>query len=233
MKVRFFTIPNIMTLANLICGSLAVLYALRFDNLYMSFLLIVAAAIFDFFDGFVARLMKSYSELGKQLDSLCDMVSFGLAPASILFSLYSTTGSENVWGYIVFIVAAFSALRLAKFNIDESQSSEFVGLPTPANALLIAALGYLYNTYQWEVSPLFILTLSVVMSYLLICPLRMFALKFHGFGIKGNEVRYGFLLVSLAGLIFLRVAAIPFIIVLYIVVSACVALCSKYCCKAK
>lgn len=233
MKIRFFTIPNLLTLCNLVCGSLAVLYALRFDNLHMAFILIVAGAVFDFFDGFAARLLGSYSELGKQLDSLADMISFGLAPSAILFSLFTMTDSESWIGFTVFIVAAFSALRLAKFNIDENQSSEFIGLPTPANALLIGAIGYLYNADLWEINPYFIIVLAVVMSFLLISPIRMFALKFHGFGIKGNEIRYGFMALSLISLILFAIAAIPFIIVAYILLSGSIHICSKFCKRAK
>ena len=135
MKIKLFTLPNILTLCNLLCGAAAAVAALRFDNLQWPLLFIVAAAVFDFLDGFAARLFKSYSPLGKELDSLADCVSFGFAPSAILLNIYETSGGEGPWGYLVFILAAFSALRLAKFNIDENQSTQFIGMPTPAAAL--------------------------------------------------------------------------------------------------
>ena len=146
MKIKLFTLPNILTLCNLLCGAAAAVAALRFDNLQWPLLFIVAAAVFDFLDGFAARLFKSYSPLGKELDSLADCVSFGFAPSAILLNIYETSGGEGPWGYLVFILAAFSALRLAKFNIDENQSTQFIGMPTPAAALLVAASGYLAGT---------------------------------------------------------------------------------------
>ena len=142
--------PNIVTLCNLLCGSAATVYALVLSDLQTAFWLVVAAAVFDFLDGFTARLTGSFSPVGKELDSLSDMVSFGVAPSSVLFVMYQTQsgafagGGIDPWGFAVFILAAFSALRLAKFNIDESQSYEFEGLPTPAAALLVCSAGYLF-----------------------------------------------------------------------------------------
>ncbi len=227
MKIRLFTFPNLLTLANLVCGVLAILFALRYDNLPAAFLAIVVAAVFDFCDGFAARLLKQYSELGVQLDSLSDIVSFGVAPASVLFVLYNQAepwagtnpALSDGLGHLVWIAAAFSSLRLAKFNIDQTQHTEFVGLPTPANALLIASLGALVATGTLSLARIPILVLALLLSWLLISPIRMFSLKFNGFGWRGNELRYSFLLGSVLLLILFRTAGVPWIIALYIVVS--------------
>ena len=128
MKIRLLTLPNILTLCNLLCGAAAAVSALRFGNLQWPLLFIVMAAVFDFLDGFAARLFKSYSPLGKELDSLADCVSFGFAPSAILLNIYEANGGVEPWGYLVFVLAAFSALRLAKFNIDENQSTQFIGM---------------------------------------------------------------------------------------------------------
>lgn len=137
MKVRLFTIPNLLTLANLVCGSVGVVMALSGGRLTTAFCLMILAAVFDFFDGFVARLLGQSSPIGLQLDSLSDDISFGLLPASILYVLYGRMPSlwlgegpaAEAAAYAVFVVAAFAALRLAKFNIDDTQRTEFCGLP--------------------------------------------------------------------------------------------------------
>lgn len=238
MKIKLFTIPNLLTLANLVCGSFATVAALVHDNLQAAFWLVVLAAVFDFLDGFVARLLHSASPIGVELDSLSDVISFGLAPAAILFAIYR--GAEPHWtwseitlaagGYAVFILTAFSALRLAKFNIDDTQHTEFCGLPTPAAALFCASLGWLAARGNLQMSPEAILLLAVVLSLLLISPIRMFALKFRGFGWRGNEVRYLFLAAGAVMLLALGVGAIPLIILLYILTSLVRWLASR--CKA-
>lgn len=227
MKIKLFTIPNIITLGNLLCGSLAILFVST--NIKVSFILILAAAVLDFLDGFTARMLKSYSEVGKQLDSLSDMVSFGLAPAMILYqmmlvsSTMTGTATDYTWiSYIVFAVALFSALRLAKFNIDETQKEEFEGLPTPACAIFVASSGYLYLTGSFALTPWLILIVSLLLSYLLISPVRMFSLKFKNFSVKDNKVRYLFLLLALItiGLFVTQpLMALPLIIIEYIFIS--------------
>ena len=219
MKIRLFTIPNILTLCNLLCGSVAILFALRFDDIQISFYLIIAAAIFDFLDGFVARLLKSYSPVGKELDSLADVISFGMAPSSILFSMYQLAGGTGWWGYAVFILAAFSALRLAKFNIDENQAYGFIGMPTPAAALFVSASGYLFAAGLYILNPYYTIGIAVVLSYFLVSNIPMFALTFTHYGCTGNEVRYTFCLLSIVGLILWGIVAIPFIIMAYVLVS--------------
>ena len=227
MKIRLFTVPNMLTLANLLAGSVAVIFTLVYHAYETAFWLIVAAAIFDFFDGFAARLLKQTSPLGVQLDSLADDVTFGLAPAIVMFDLYVHSSSyynlnAEVMGwmkYVVLIIAAFSVLRLAKFNIDTTQSTEFEGLPTPANALMLMSLAVLAETGRVALYQEHILLISIAASLLLISPIRMFALKFKSFGIKGNELRYGFIVAALLMIILMPAYALLAIIVLYIVIS--------------
>lgn len=226
-KIRLFTVPNFLTLANLVAGALAVVFALR-DHAYdVSLMLIIVAAVCDFFDGFAARLLKQQSPLGVQLDSLADDISFGLAPAVVMYDLFCHSTSyyalpEEImsWlGYLCFIVAAFSALRLAKFNIDTTQATEFEGLPTPANALMLMSLAALALKGDVALYQEHILIISVAASFLLISPIRMFALKFKSFKFADNKLRYGFILASLLLIIFLTKYSVVAIIVLYIVLS--------------
>ena len=226
-KIRLFTVPNFLTLANLVAGALAVVFALR-DHAYdVSLMLIIVAAVCDFFDGFAARLLKQQSPLGVQLDSLADDISFGLAPAIVMYDLFCHSTSyyalpEEImsWlGYLCFIVAAFSALRLAKFNIDTTQTAEFEGLPTPANALMLMSLAALALKGDVALYQEHILIISVAASFLLISPIRMFALKFKSFKFADNKLRYGFILASLLLIIFLTKYSVVAIIVLYIVLS--------------
>ena len=216
-----------LTLGNLVCGASAAIALLAHGDFVLAFWLVVASAIFDFFDGFAARLLKSTSAIGVQLDSLADMVSFGLVPAVAMFCWYNNADQATqlpeivigVGAYLTLIIVAFSALRLAKFNIDDTQHTEFCGLPTPANGLFCLSLAMLAASGDITLSKEVILIISVVMACLLISPIRMFALKFKGFGWKGNELRYSFIVVS-AILIaaFTKYAAVG-IILLYIVIS--------------
>lgn len=227
MKIKLFTIPNTLTLMNLLCGSFAAVAALVYENLTLAFWLIIAAAVCDFFDGFVARLLHQPSEIGVQLDSLADDISFGFAPSAVLFVLFGESvpmfgwsdGFAEIAQFVVFIVAAFSALRLAKFNIDDTQHTEFCGLPVPANAMLLASLGMLSQMNMLELSQEVILVVAAIMSYMLISPVRMFALKFKGFGLRGNELRYGFIALCVVLGITLRLYAVPIIVVSYILIS--------------
>ena len=227
MNIRLFTVPNMLTLANLLAGAAAIVFTLQYHAYETALWLIVAAAVCDFFDGFAARLLNQISPLGVQLDSLADDISFGLAPAIVMFDLYAH--SESMYnfpsevmqplGYVTLLVAAFSALRLAKFNIDTTQTTEFSGLPTPANALMLMSLAVLAEQGNVVLSQEWILLISVAAALLLVSPIRMFALKFKGFGLRGNELRYGFLAVAALIIIFMPKYALLSIIVLYIVVS--------------
>lgn len=227
MKIRLFTIPNMLTLANLVSGAIAVIATLQYHNYTLALGLVVLAAVFDFLDGFVARLLNQQSPLGVQLDSLADDVTFGLVPALVMFDMYGSTTSYygcecavmGYLGYVTLIIAAFSVLRLAKFNIDTTQSTEFSGLPTPANALLLLSVAMLWQRGDIALYQENILLLSIAMSLLLISPIRMFALKFKGFGWQGNQLRYLFIIASLLIVIFAPVYSVAIIITLYIVVS--------------
>ena len=226
MKIKMFTLPNLLTLSNLLCGSFAAVAILEDGNFTLAFWLVIAAAVCDFFDGFVARLLHCSSPIGGELDSLADMVSFGLVPALVAYRLFVQSQIsadiapwiEYVGVFLCFTIVAFSALRLAKFNIDETQHTEFEGLPTPANSLFFVSLGYIWANNQWMIG-CWIALVALGMGWMLISPVRMFALKFKGFGWQGNQIRYIFILMAVALVIALKVYAVPAIIVLYILIS--------------
>lgn len=216
-----------VTLGNLLCGSCAAVSALVYNDFIVAFWLLAAAAVFDFADGAVARLMDQFTQLGVQLDSLSDAVSFGFAPAAIMFAL--STDAEPLWvggaavgvlRFMIFAMAAFSALRLAKFNIDPSQSDEFCGLPTPANALFCAGVAVLAGSGRITLPLEAITAVAIVMSLLLVAPLRMFSLKFHNFTWRDNGLRYVFLALSALLIVAAPVWSVPSIIVMYVLISA-------------
>lgn len=193
-------IPNTITCCNLVSGCIATSYAFG-GCPEMALLWIIIGAIFDFFDGMSARLLHVSSPIGKELDSLADDVTFGVAPATIVFSelcvLEYPAALEPLrpyLPYLAFIIAAFSALRLAKFNLDERQTTSFIGVPTPANALfwgsLIVFKPFWLEGYSWSI--FIILALVLVTSYLLVCEMPLFALKFKQWAYKGNEIKYWF-----------------------------------------
>lgn len=184
------------------------------------------AGIFDFLDGFVARLLKSSSPIGKELDSLADVVTFGVLPACIIFSLIQEAVPDiyGLWkAYLAFVIAVFSALRLAKFNIDTRQAESFIGVPTPAIAFLIGSIPLILQQYpetkDWIVNANYLIIFSLFVSILLVSEIPLFALKFKTFGWRGNEIKFIFLILSAVFLIFLKFAAIPAIIFLYILLS--------------
>ena len=222
MKVRYFTIPNLLTLSNLFCGAMAVVAALE-GNLILTFWLVMLSALCDFLDGFAARLLNQYSALGVQLDSLADMVSFGLVPSTVVFSILRTLefgGEHSAWCYVAFIIVLFSALRLARFNIDESQHVEFLGLPTPACALFFVATGWMFDKgLLTGIDVMWYVVAAVVMATMLIVPVRMFSLKIKSFGWRGNELRFTFVILSAVAVAVWQVKAVPCVIVAYVLVS--------------
>jgi CDP-diacylglycerol--serine O-phosphatidyltransferase len=230
MKIKLFTIPNCITLMNLLCGVGSIISALVYNDLQVAFAFVIASAVFDFCDGFSARLLKQYSAVGVQLDSLADMVSFGVAPAIAMAVLCgqmpSAFGLNEPWSevlcYVPLVVALLSALRLAKFNIDETQKEEFEGLPTPASAILLMSMAALCERYGLVVDVEWLVLISVLVAALLVSPVRMFSLKFHewGLGSNDNKVRYGFLITSCLLICLLKLYSIPAIIVLYVAISA-------------
>jgi CDP-diacylglycerol---serine O-phosphatidyltransferase len=236
-------IPNFITTLNLASGSIAIYFALN-NQLKTAAILMVCAAIFDFFDGFVARLLKVSGELGKELDSLADVISFGLLPGALVFSLLrmlllgeAPMNEAPMWKTALLlsslVVPALSALRLAKFNLDTRQKTGFIGLPTPANALFWAAASWIItdHTERFTTSPLLmafvLVAISLLLSLLLVSELPMFALKFTGFGWKGNQVKYLFLLASAGCIALLGVGGIALCIALYIFTSLGLALAKK------
>ena len=217
-------IPNFLTICNLLCGCLAVASAYT-GEYQMALILILAASVFDFLDGFAARLLNAYSNIGKELDSLADMVSFGFAPAMIASTLLweNTPYHHQYWCWVGLAIAAFSALRLAIFNIDDRQSSSFIGLATPANAIFWAGLAYSYSTQMYDL-PFVTVLLIAVSCFLLVCKLPMFSLKFKNFGWKGNEVQFILIICSAILLIIFQLKgfvlkSFVWIILLYILLS--------------
>ncbi len=206
-------IPNTITCLNLISGCIATYFA--FKGYYQQALLfIVVGAVFDFFDGMSARLLGVSSPIGKELDSLADDITFGFAPSAMVFSFLGSFHLHQTWvPFLAFVIAAFSALRLAKFNLDERQTLGFIGLPTPANALFWGGLIVSLNWKTWfepymlpEYWLYITLALIPLSSYLLVSEVPMFALKFKHWGWKGNEVKYIFvvtaaLLIAMLGFI--------------------------------
>ncbi|MBP5409404.1 MAG: CDP-alcohol phosphatidyltransferase family protein [Prevotella sp.] len=215
-------IPNTITCCNLISGCIATFWAFQ-GRCDLALLFIVIGAVFDFFDGMSARLLGVSSPIGKELDSLADCITFGFAPSAIVYE-YLRPDTELL-PFVVFIMAAFSALRLAKFNLDERQAVGFIGLPTPANALFWGSL--IVGAGDWMKSAPFIssnlslviLAGSFISCYLLVAEIPMFALKFKHWGWKGNEIKYIFLLTCIPLLAFLGISGLAAIIAWYIILS--------------
>ena len=215
-------IPNTITCCNLISGCIATYWAFEGDY-QLALLFIVIGAVFDFFDGMSARLLGVSSPIGKELDSLADDITFGFAPSAIVFSfLSSLTSHLSPLSFLAFIMAAFSALRLAKFNLDERQAMGFIGLPTPANALfwgsLIVGLGDSIAILPY--AEYLLLASVLISSWLLVSEIPMFALKFKTWGWQGNEVKYIFLLTCIPLLLLLNVSGLAAIIAWYVILSA-------------
>lgn len=214
-------IPNTITCCNLISGCIATYFAFC-DQYEYALLFIIIGAVFDFFDGMSARLLNVSSPIGKELDSLADDITFGFAPSAMIFSYLCTFHIHVViLPFLAFVMAAFSALRLAKFNLDERQALGFIGLPTPANALfwgsLIAGAGSWLSTVPYI--PYILLACVFLSCYLLIAEIPMFALKFKHWGWKDNEIKYIFILSCIPLLLLLGVSGFAAIIAWYIVLS--------------
>lgn len=222
--MKLFTLPNLFTLANLFSGSLACIFLLyNFPpNVLIWFL--VASLVFDFFDGFVARFTQTNSELGVQLDSLADMISFGFFPSLVMMKLLGLDSEVITTKYYAIFgisVVLFSALRLAKFNIDKEQTYYFKGLPTPANTILIFSVYWIIVKDKVVIldNNYFLLALAALCCWLLISNIPLFALKFKGFAWKNNQIKYIFLLISLTLILVFQAKAIIIIIAIYILIS--------------
>lgn len=235
MSIRKY-IPNTVTCCNLVSGCIATSYAFGGEP-KMALLWIIIGAVFDFFDGMTARLLHVSSPIGKELDSLADDVTFGVAPATIVFSELSVLDYpvflqpfSSYIPYLAFLIAAFSALRLAKFNLDERQTTSFIGVPTPANALFWGSLivfdPYWLEGYTWSVFVVFALVLLT--CWLLVCEMPLFALKFKHWSYKGNEVKYWFAGITMGILAYSLITdgakgflqAWWLIILIYVIISA-------------
>ena len=212
-------IPNFITMLNLFTGSVAVYFALN-GNFTVSFFSNRISRCFDFLDGLAARALKAYSPMGKELDSLADVISFGLAPGFIVFSLVEQQSQLPEWlKFVGLIIPVFSALRLAKFNIDENQTTSFIGLPTPANAIFWAGMGYSFSEWMIE-NPLLTIALTIILSGLLVSKLPMFSLKFKSLKWNQNRMQYIFLAGCVLLLIIFGWNAFALIIGWYILGSA-------------
>lgn len=218
-------LPNFITCLNLLSGCIGVVASFQ-GSLTIACLAILVAACFDFFDGMAARLLHYTSPIGKELDSLADVISFGLLPSCIIYQLISTAiPANNSLGYLAygaFILTVFSALRLAKFNIDQRQASHFIGLPTPSSALVVCSLPFIIRQFpQWTFiqNHWLLLTLTLVLSGLLVAEIPLLSLKFKTFDLRSNLSRYILLLTGLILLVFLNFAAVPLIIGIYIIIS--------------
>jgi CDP-diacylglycerol--serine O-phosphatidyltransferase len=230
-------IPNLVTSLNLSSGFIAIIFAANGDLVTASWL-VLAAMIFDFFDGFSARLLKAYSEIGKELDSLADIVSFGVAPAFIIYQLLvtafngpipsvsgSVSGLAGILIYVPVLMPVCAALRLAKFNNDTAQTASFKGLPTPANAIAVISVVIAANytslplLKSFTESPAAIIIYTIIISLLMVTDLPLLSLKFKNLMFKGNEGRY--ILIGLVAISFIIfwLAAAPLVIPIYIIVS--------------
>ena len=235
-KNRWFAfIPNLLTLLNLSCGTVALYFAFH-NYIDVAIVLMLAGAFFDFTDGLVARILKVTGELGKQLDSLADLVTFGILPGVMIFSTQKNILFEWVGNYEQFtvlhwiilfsalLIPVLSALRLAKFNIDTRQTDSFIGLPTPANALFFASVVWTIANSQSSFAllignPFVLGVITLIFSLLLISEIPLFALKFKTLKAKENLFRYLFLLISLVVLISLKIPGVALIVLLYMVLS--------------
>ena len=239
-------IPNILTLLNLLSGTIAVFFAVK-DQLVVAALFVFLGIFFDFFDGFAARLLKVQGELGKQLDSLADVVTSGVVPGIVMFQLILASVSNTEWTIkgqnisdlpmkeylsIVYLTAIIgllitlaAAYRLAKFNIDERQTSSFIGLPTPAAALVVLSLPLIQQYTNNELalylieSTWFLVLLTLVLCYFMNAEIPLFSLKFKDYSWKNNVVKYIFVLSTLLLVILFQYIAIPLVIVLYVLLS--------------
>ncbi|MGK0421503.1 MAG: CDP-diacylglycerol--serine O-phosphatidyltransferase [Polaribacter sp.] len=241
-------IPNLLTLGNLFCGTIATILAVQSDFVTAG-LFVVIGIFLDFFDGFVARLLKVSGELGKQLDSLADMVTSGVVPGIIMFNLLYQSSFKNLdtqlvdsgippntiimsndyissWvPYIGLLLTLGAGYRLAKFNIDTRQSESFIGLPTPAMSLFVISLPLIqeYATNVWVQSLIsnnyFLIAVTLVLTYLMNAEIPLFSLKFKEYSLKNNSLKYFFLATSLALLIILNFISVPIIIIVYVLLS--------------
>ena len=212
-------LPNALTSGNLLCGCLGLICLMENYPVEPAYFIWIAC-VFDFFDGFTARMLKVSSSIGKELDSLADLVSFGVLPAITMYHWIDSAGGANQYAYISLMIAVFSAIRLAKFNVDTRQADTFIGVPTPANALFLTSLVFLPDSIKSTVFNGPVLAgITLIFSLLLVAPFELFALKFKDFSWVNNKLRFTFLALSVFLLMLFKAGALPFIILSYILIS--------------
>lgn len=212
-------IPNLLTCANLLCGCFGVVFCLEERNFPIAYF-VWAAGVFDFLDGFAARMLKVSSPIGKELDSLADMVSFGLLPSLVMYKMLGAATENSYLSYLAFLIAVCSALRLAIFNVDETQRNSFKGLNTPANSIFITALPFLTGSIGAFVMQDWVLILiTIIFSFLLVSRIDIIAFKFKDFSWEHNKLRFTFLALSILLLLLFGKTIIPALILLYIAFS--------------
>ncbi|HTN18912.1 MAG TPA: CDP-diacylglycerol--serine O-phosphatidyltransferase [Pelobium sp.] len=210
-------IPNALTCANLLSGCIGSIYAFSGDLKTVAFFVIISG-VFDFFDGFAARLLNVKSDIGKELDSLADVISFGFLPGIIVYKLLTLSGLGWL-SYAGFLITIFSALRLAKFNLDTRQTEDFIGLNTPMNTFLVISLPYLTDQFSFIANPYFLISLTAVLCYLLVSEIKLFSMKLSSLKWHPNKYKFIFLFIAVLLVAFLKFAAIPLILVFYILFS--------------
>lgn len=231
MKVKNY-IPNILTLGNLLCGTIATIYAI-YEDFNSAAVFVLIGILLDFFDGFVARLLKVSADLGKQLDSLADMVTSGVVPGLIMFQLINANSeissinnefllNGSLFGLVLTLGACY---RLAKFNLDTRQSDSFIGLPTPAMCLFVISLPLIQENSNLHVvenlleSNYFLIGITLLLTFLMNAEISLFSLKFKEYSFAKNYIKYVFIIVSILMIIGLQYISIPLIILLYVIIS--------------
>lgn len=210
-------IPNTLTCANLFSGCIGIVYAFNGDLKTVAFFVIISG-VFDFFDGFAARLLHVKSDIGKELDSLADVISFGLLPGVIMYQLLLNS-QAGMLAYAGFLIPVFSALRLAKFNIDTRQTEEFIGLNTPMNTFFIISLPYLLEYSDLLANTYVLLAIILLTSYLLVSEIKLFSMKMNQLSWSANKYKFIFLILSIVLVCFLKFVALPIVLILYILFS--------------
>ena len=218
-------IPNTITCLNLLSGCVACIFAFHSQEMYGAFkgyelvyMLIGAAAIFDFFDGAAARLLHATSNIGKELDSLSDLISFGVAPAMLMYNTMMHHNGEEYTAFAALAISVFGAIRLARFNVDDRQTDVFIGLPIPANAIFWIGASDLVNKFGYPGDTTLIIAL-IIMSLLMVAPIKMYSLKFHNFAFRENYKRYLIILSAILFVIFFGISGLAYEIFLYILLS--------------
>jgi len=211
-------IPNTITSLNLFSGCIGTVMVL--NNEYMlAFYCVLASGIFDFFDGMSARALHVKSLIGKELDSLADVISFGFLPGAIIFTMLKEASTNQYLPYLGFIITVFSALRLAKFNIDTRQTTDFIGVNTPMNTFFIVSLPFIAQDYPILKNTWVLLAITIIVSLLLVSEIKLFSMKLSSLSWDTNKFKYLFLILSVILLITLKFLGLPFVLILYIIFS--------------